>query len=608
MQTPEPAVRGRSAFAAAFFSALQPGLGHAYLGRWGRGLVWAAPTLLFLAFAAGVIRNDGLKPTLEHFSAPSWQFGILVGLVIDLLYRVASAVDAYRVARQRVQPRRSSSVGTSASGAGLLVAVLVMVLAHAAVADPVYGVYTTFQNLSNGPNDTINPNASLDPDIASALAFTPAPTDTEAPGETPGPTDTPEPTASPIDFGKDRINILLIGADAGRANDNSYLTDTMIVMSIDPPTGRVALISMPRDTVGVPLPKGTKAYNAYGGDYGCPTCKINTLYTIARLRPDLFPGSNAQRGYQALMGALGTAYGLDIPYYVAVDLAGFPQIIDTLGGVTIDVQVPVYDDQYPANAGQGATKLYIPPGIQYMDGSTALAYARSRHATSDFDRAARQQRVISSIRAQTDISTLLSPGVISSLFQELSNTIRTNIPPELFPKFVGLAQQIDFNRRVSLVLTPPTFSTICYPCPPSGLYELKANPNAIRKAVQNVFNTDPAVEEQRQKISAEGAVVQVLNGTTQSNYTTTRVADALTTYGIDAAVPPVNGGLADKQDYTSTTITVWNGAEDDNPTTLDVLQKLFHTTVVTANDPNQTTPVDFTVVVGTGTAVPPDGE
>ncbi len=565
--------------------------------------------MLFLAFAAGVIRSDGLKPTLEHFTAPSWLFGTLVVLFIDLVYRVASAVDAYRVARRRAQPGRTSSIGASASGAGLLAVVLVMVLAHAAVADPIYGVYSSFGVIGGGgPDASIDPNASLDPDIASALAFTPAPTDTEAPGETPGPTDTPEPTASPIDFGKDRINILLIGADAGRANDNSYLTDTMIVMSIDPTTGRVALISMPRDTVGVPLPKGTKAYNAYGGAYGCPTCKINTLYTIARLRPDLFPGSNAQRGYQALMGALGTAYGLDIPYYVAVDLAGFPQIINTLGGVTIDVQVPVYDDQYPANAGQGATKLYIPPGIQYMDGSTALAYARSRHATSDFDRAARQQRVISSIREQTDLSTLLSPGVINSLFQELSNTIRTNIPPELFPKFINLAQQIDFNRRVSLVLTPPTFSSICYPCPPSGLYELTANVPAIRKAVQNVFNTDPAVEAQRQKISSEAAVVQVLNGTTQSNYTSTRVADALTTYGIDAAVPPVNGGLADKQDYTSTTITAWNGAGDDNPTTLDVLQKLFHVTAVTADDPNQTTPVDFTVVVGTGTAVPPDGE
>lgn len=606
MQSPEPAEKGRSAFAAAFFSALQPGLGQAYLGRWARGLVWATPTILLVAFAAGVVRHDGLVDTVAHFTAPSWQIGLLVGLFIDFLYRAASAIDAFRVARRRQQEGRSRGAMSSASGAGLIAVVLVMVLAHVAIAQPVYGVYSGLHDFNGGDTRTIDPNASYDPAIESSLPSF-APTPTNVPGETAAPTDTPGPTPTQgaFDF-KKQVNILLIGADAGRANNNSYLTDTMIVMSIDPPTGRVALISMPRDTVGVPLPQGIPAYNAYGGAYGCGTCKINTLYTIARLRPDLFPGSNAQRGYSALMGALGTAYGLNIQYYVAVDLAGFPDVIDTLGGVTIDVQVPVYDDQYPANAGQGATKLYIPPGIQYMDGSTALAYARSRHATSDFDRAARQQRVIASIRAQTDLSTLLAPGVINSLFNELKSSIRTNIPPELFPQFIGLAQQIDFTRRVSLVLTPPTFSQICYPCPPSGLYELKANVPAIRHAVQNVFNTDPAVEAQRQKISSEAAAVQVLNGTTQTNSISTRVADALTTYGIDAAVPPVNGGLADRQDYTSTVITAWNGAQDDNPTTTDVLQKLFHTTVVTADDANQTTLVDFSVVVGSQTAVPPD--
>ena len=410
--------------------------------------------------------------------------------------------------------------------------------------------------------------------------------------------------------GTDRVNILLIGADAGRANDNSYLTDTMIVMSIDPPTGSVAMISMPRDTVGVPLPRDCPAYNAYGGTYGCGTCKINTLYTIARCGPTSSPGKDNQRGYIALKGALGALYGMDIQYYVAVDLAGFPAIINTLGGVMVDVQVPVYDDKYPANAGQGSTKLYIPPGIQYMDGSTALAYASARHATSDFDRAARQQRVIASVREQLDLSTLLAPGVINSLFNELKNSIRTNIPPELFPDFVGLAQKIDFNRRVSLVLTPPTYSRTCYlsppPCPQNNYYELIANVPAIRHAVQNVFTTDPAQEAQRQKLNAEAAVVQVLNGTTASNVIATRLAETLATYGIDASVPPVNGGLADRNDYTSTAITVWNGAEGDMPTTVSVLENLMKVTVVTKNDPNQT--ADFTVVVGSSTGVPPPGD
>ena len=356
MQTPEPAERGRSAFAAAFFSVLQPGLGHAYLGSWARALVWATPTILLVAFAGGVIRNDGFKPVVEHFSAPSWQLGILVGLLLDLIYRVAAAVDAFRVAGRRVPDARKGATTASGSSAGLIAVVLVIVLAHVAIGQPVYGVYNGLQDLGRGDTNTFDPNATLPPEVASNMPGTLPPTPTDQPGTTPGPTDTAQPTPTQGDWnGTDQVNILLIGADAGRANDASYLTDTMIVMSIDPKTGRVAMISMPRDTVGVPLDKASKAYNAYGGAYGCGTCKINTLYTIARLRPDLFPGSNAQRGYTALMGALGAAYGFTIQYYVAIDLAGFPQVINTLGGVTVDVQVPVYDDMYPANAGQGAT-------------------------------------------------------------------------------------------------------------------------------------------------------------------------------------------------------------------------------------------------------------
>ena len=269
-----------------------------------------------------MIRHDGIKPVLEHFAAPSWQIGLLVGLALDLVYRIASAVDAFRVARGLTG--RSRSAVTSASGAGLIAVVLVMVLSHVAVGQTVYGVYRAARTITGGDSarsTRTQPWPRTSPAPCPARSRRPRPW---SPGDA-RPTDTPEPTPTQGDWnGTDQVNILLIGADAGRANDNTYLTDTMIVMSIDPPTGRVAMISMPRDTVGVPLPKGIPAYNAYGGAYGCGTCKINTLYTIARLRPDLFPGSNSQRGYQALMGALGAAYGMNIQYYVAVDLAGFP--------------------------------------------------------------------------------------------------------------------------------------------------------------------------------------------------------------------------------------------------------------------------------------------
>ncbi len=612
MQTPERVEKQRSPFAAAFFSSIQPGLGQIYAGRWARGLAWAAPTILFYAFTAGVVRSMGFVDFAAQFTAPSWLLGLLVFLVIDLVYRIASAVDAFRTASRT--PARKRSAFASLSVAGLIAVVLVVSLAHVALGQTVFGVYNLlndFGDQNDGPD--IGPGASVDASIQALLpsgSLPPLPTD--VPGQSA--TQAPAPTATQGDWqgGNDRLNILLVGSDAGRANVNEYLTDTMMVLSIDPPTGRMALISLPRDTQDIPLPSDWPAARAYAG--GVYPSKINTLYTAAEHAPSLFPvGTNAStRGFDALKGALGNLYGIKISYYVAVDLVGFRDVVNTLGGVMVDVQIPVYDPKYPANEGKGSTKLYIPPGIQFMDGSEALAYARARHTTTDFDRAARQQRVLTSVREQTDLSTLLAPGVINQLFGELKQDIRTDIPPELFPQLVGLAQNVDFNNRTSLVLTPPAYSQECYApvgeggpgCPPnSPLYLLIANVPAIRNAVHNVFNVNPAVERQREQISAEAANVSVLNGTPANNTTTTKIADTLTTYGINAIVPPVNSGFADRRDYTDTVITAWNGAEDNDSTTLSALAKLFKVTPVTGTDPNQT--ADITVVVGTNTQSPP---
>jgi hypothetical protein len=254
--------------------------------------------------------------------------------------------------------------------------------------------------------------------------------------------------------------------------------------------------------------------------------------------------------------------------------------------------------------------LYVPPGIQFMNGSQALAYARARHTTTDFDRAARQQRVLTSVREQTDLSTLLAPGVINQLVRELKEDVHTNIPPEMFPSLVGLAQQVDFNNRISLVLGPRAYSTICYlpvygpnpNCPNSDLYTLEANVPAIRNAVHNVFNVSRAKQKQREDIAADAAVVHVLNGTPSNNVTTTAVADNLATYGIDAVVPPVNSGFADQRDHTDTVITAYNDADQNMSTTVAVLENLFGVQAVIATDPDQA--ADITVVVGTSTKAP----
>jgi LCP family protein required for cell wall assembly len=619
MASNDVAVRPRrSAFAAAFLSFIFPGLGHAYLGRWLRALLWAALPILGLAALGGLALSPDRNEYLTSLADPAVLQWVLVALVVDLVYRLLAMIDAWRLARDR-------SVGTTGtrllSAAGLVAVVIVLLASHVAIAQPVLIARDTVNAITENAGDDseiadlevlaaqdqsfvlnfeeLEPQVSLDPN-ASPGALAPSAEATPAPppggSEAADPTGEPTPNVKGWD-GKKRLNILLVGADGGRAGISSYLTDTMIVVSIDPTTGRVAFISLPRDTAGIPLPRSWPAYSEFGGAYNN---KINTLYTVARGRPDLFPGSDSQRGFEALMGALGELYGLDIDYYVAVDLSSFRSVVNTLGGVVVDVQLPVYDIGYPSDDGRGKLKLYIPPGMTRMNGQQALAYARSRHATNDFDRSARQQRVITSVRDQTDLSSILQPGVLSELIKQFKKDVKTNIPPKMVPSLLSLAQDVDLDRRENLVLSDAAgYSSICYPCGSSGLWMLKARPALMRDAAQNVFANSRQQARTINQLEAEGAIVHVLNGQGGTNLKAINIAAFLAGTGMDAVVPPVADGKADSKDYVDTLITVYNGAQEVMPETVTRLKRVFKdkgTELVFADDPDQT--ADIVVIVG----------
>jgi LCP family protein required for cell wall assembly len=619
MASNDVAVRPRrSAFAAAFLSFIFPGLGHAYLGRWLRALLWAALPILGLAALGGLALSPDRNEYLTSLADPAVLQWVLVALVVDLVYRLLAMIDAWRLARDR-------SVGTTGtrllSAAGLVAVVIVLLASHVAIAQPVLIARDTVNAITENAGDDseiadlevlaaqdqsfvlnfeeLEPQVSLDPN-ASPGALAPSAEATPAPppggSEAADPTGEPTPNVKGWD-GKKRLNILLVGADGGRAGISSYLTDTMIVVSIDPTTGRVAFISLPRDTAGIPLPRSWPAYSEFGGAYNN---KINTLYTVARGRPDLFPGSDSQRGFEALMGALGELYGLDIDYYVAVDLSSFRSVVNTLGGVVVDVQLPVYDIGYPSDDGRGKLKLYIPPGMTRMNGQQALAYARSRHATNDFDRSARQQRVITSVRDQTDLSSILQPGVLSELIKQFKKDVKTNIPPKMVPSLLSLAQDVDLDRRENLVLSDAAgYSSICYPCGSSGLWMLKARPALMREAAQNVFANSKQQARTINELEDEGAIVHVLNGQGGTNLKAINIAAFLAGTGMDAVVPPVADGKADSKDYVDTLITVYNGAQEVMPETVTRLKRVFKdkgAELVFTDDPDQT--ADIVVIVG----------
>lgn len=471
----------RSAFVAAFLSFLLPGLGHAYLRRWLRAMLWMVLPLVVLVAGTILVVTTERKELLARLVDPDVLMSLLGIVVLDAIYRMLAVFDAWRLARDPV-------VGTGTTRAtstlGVLVIALVLVGSHVAAAMPVRLALDVVGTFDGGGDTSEIPDVDELPrrvqDIVRASAAPGSPdASAEATGAPTAPT--PTPTVEPWDPSQ-RLDILLVGIDSGRPGERTYLTDTMMVLSIDPGTGRMALISLPRDTVSVPLPQTPdfrKARAVYGDRFAG---RINSLYITARLRDDLFPGNDEQRGYRALMGALSELYRLDIEHYVSVDLNSFRGAVNTFGGLVVDVELPLLDAGYSASDGRGHVKLYIPPGIQRLNGQDALAYARSRKSTSDFDRAARQQLVVDALRDQVDLESLLEPGTIAGLREQFERYITTNIPARMLPQLALLAMDLDTSRPRSLVLSPDrSYSTI------EADYDIVPNVAKIRRAVKNVF-------------------------------------------------------------------------------------------------------------------------
>jgi LCP family protein required for cell wall assembly len=480
--------------------------------------------------------------------------------------------------------------------AGLLAVVLVMAGGHVVVAhynllamDLVNCVFSDTEDPScttpdnaPDPNDPANPGDSGTADASQSQS--PAPTDSPEVVPSPiasGVTGTQAPSLPPWD-GKERLNILLVGVDQ-RNGDSFFNTDTLIVASIDPQTKEVAMFQVPRDTVDVPVP--ANARSVWGSVY---RGKINSWFAQNRVRPDLWAGSTARaRGFNALKSLLGELYGLDIRYYVMANFQGFRDAVNTLGGVQINVQIPVAESDYPV-AG-GVTRIYIPAGPQHMSGGEALIYARSRHRAigGDFDRGRRQQRVLVSLREQMNVQSVMAN--FDSLAATLKQSVNTDIPLSQVPKLLSLADSVDTKNIRSFVFSPPFYGS-------DGTeavrgYVIEPNIARIRRAVKDAFSTPASVLALRDRLGAEEARVWVLNGSGRSGLSAS-TSDRLAYDGLDASAP----NQRVQTQPATTKIVVYNGAEADFPETIKYLEDLFNVKVTTATDPS--VPVDMIITLG----------
>ncbi|MBI5399496.1 LCP family protein [Candidatus Saganbacteria bacterium] len=239
-------------------------------------------------------------------------------------------------------------------------------------------------------------------------------------------------------------NVLVVGVD----NAFGHRSDTIMVLHTDPSSKAVSLVSIPRDTLAVIPGRGLD--------------KINHAY--------------AYGGVELTRKTVSQFFGIDIPYYVAVNLSGIVDIIDELGGITLDVERRMYYVDY-------AGDLYIDlkPGVQHLSGKQAMGYLRYRHDDGDIKRIARQQKFLQALGNELlrRDNLLRSP----QLFLTLLSYIDTNLNSR---QTLGLAltlRQAQEFGRVQMATVPGHDMMV------DGVYYLKSDEKQVKEIVkQNLAN------------------------------------------------------------------------------------------------------------------------
>jgi LCP family protein required for cell wall assembly len=191
------------------------------------------------------------------------------------------------------------------------------------------------------------------------------------------------------------------------------------------------------------------------GVWGCDCYPelINELWNAGVDYPEAFPGPGTP-SENAVKAVVSEFLGIPIHYYALVNLDGFSDLIDAIGGVDIYVPERIVDDEYPTLEG-GYTRLVIEPGLQHMDGERALSYARTRHQDTDYHRMGRQRCVIEAAMDQMGPTDLLAN--FDTIAGVIKDTVTTDIPLELLPELVALYPKIDREAMVSIRFIPPTY-------------------------------------------------------------------------------------------------------------------------------------------------------
>ena len=300
----------------------------------------------------------------------------------------------------------------------------------------------------------------------------------------------------------ERINILLLGM-GGEGHSGQYLTDTIILASVNPQNYDAALIGIPRDLY-VKIPE-TKVYT-----------KINAVYTYGR-------NSNYEKPIEPVKKVVEEITGEPIDYYLTIDFEGFKKIIDELGGIIIQVENDIVDYKYPG-PGRSYETFKIEKGTHLVNGDVALKYARVRHVSGgDFSRLKRQQEIISAAKRRAlSLENFVNPIKLTNLLGILEENIQTDIQLDEIPAFIEIFKNINtynMNTRVLDAWSPNSLLAVSHVLlgnvnafilvPRTGNYQ------EIHYLVSNIFHLDK-LEKAQERITEEAANVVLVTPSCQN--------------------------------------------------------------------------------------------